>query len=88
MKELDDFKKKVIDKFTLHLTDEVFLLIQNDKELMKEYLSIISKNSSLKYVNSEIAKEIKKRFSLNNLGKKNISPKSTLIQGHEIFETK
>lgn len=88
MKQLDDFKKKVVDSFTTQLTDKVFLMIQNDRDLMKEYLSIIEKSNSLSYINSEIAKEIKKRYNLDNLGEKNESPKSFLIQGYELFKTK
>lgn len=88
MKELNDFKEKVVDMYTEQLTDKVFLMIQNDRELMKEYLSIVEKSSSLKYINSEIAKEIKKRYNLDNLGEKNRTPESYLIQGHELFETK
>ena len=88
MKELNDFKKKVINEFSKEITDRVFLMIQNDKELMKEYLLLIEKGNSLTYINSEIAKEIKRKFSLKNLNEKNSNPKSTLIQGHEIFETK
>lgn len=88
MKQLDDFKKKVVDDFTIQLTDKVFLMIQNDRDLMKEYLSIVEKSNSLSYVNSEIAKEIKKRYNLDNLGERNEVPKSLLIQGHELFRTK
>ncbi len=88
MKELNDFKEKVIDLFSEKLTDKVFLMIQNDRELMREYLSIIEKSNSLAYVNSEIAKEVKKRFDLNNLNKRNEEPESLLIQTHEMFETK
>ena len=88
MKELNNFKEKVIDLFSKKLTDKVFLMIQNDKELMREYLSVIEKNNSLAYVNSEIAKEIKKRYGLKNLNQRNKKPESLLIQGHEMFETK
>lgn len=88
MANLNDFKKKVVDEFTTQLTDKVFLMIQNDKELMKEYLSIIEEGSSLAYINSEIAKEIKKRYDLDKLNKKNEMPVSNLIQSYELFKTK
>jgi hypothetical protein len=88
MEKLNDFKKKVVDEFTTHLTDKVFLMIQNDKELMKEYLSVIEEGSSLAYINSEIAKEIKKRYDLDNLDRKNEMPVSNLIQSYELFKTK
>lgn len=63
-------------------------MIQNDRELMKEYLSIIEKSKSLAYVNSEIAKEVKKRYDLKNLNQRNEGPKSLLIQGYETSKTK
>lgn len=88
MKQLDEFKEKIIDIFSGQLTDKVFLMIQNDRELMREYLSIIEKSKSLAYVNSEIAKEVKKRYDLKNLNYRNEKPESLLIQGHEMFETK
>lgn len=86
MNKLDNFKKKVIKVFSEQLTDKVFLMIQNDRDLMREYLAVIEKSKSLANVNSEIAKEVKKRFKLKNLNQKNKSPESFLIQGHEMFE--
>ncbi|REE78825.1 hypothetical protein BX611_2960 [Lutibacter oceani] len=88
MKDLKDFKEKVIDLFSEKLTDKVFLMIQNDRELMRDYLAIIEKSNSLAYVNSEIAKEVKKRYDLKNLNQRNEEPESLLIQTHEMFETK
>lgn len=86
MKNLNDFKKEVVSLFCETLTDKVFLMIQNDRELLHEYLLIVS-NSKLAHVNSEIAKEVKKRFGLDNKDEKNREPESFLIQGHEMFET-
>ena len=88
MNDLNDFKEKVIDLFSEKLTDKVFLMIQNDRELMREYLSIIEKRNSLAFVNSEISKEVKKRFDLKNLNQRNEEPESLLIQAHEMFKTK
>ncbi|WP_461632413.1 hypothetical protein [Labilibaculum euxinus] len=88
MKQLNDFKKKLVDRFSEKLTDKVFLMIQNDRDLMREYLAVIENSKSLAYVNSEIAKEVKKRYDLQNLNQRNENPESLLIQGHEMFETK
>ena len=87
MKNLNDFKKEVVDLFCETLTDKVFLMIQNDRELLHDYMLIVSKSTSLANVNSEIAKEVKKRFDLENQNNKNKQPESFLIQSHEIFET-
>jgi|AntAceMinimDraft_16_1070373.scaffolds.fasta_scaffold692454_2 hypothetical protein len=85
---MKNFKKKVIDSFCENLTDRVFLMIQNDRDLMHDYLKIIANSNSVASVNSELAKEIKKRFKLDNINQRNKNPESSLIQGHEMFETK
>lgn len=85
MTDLQKFKEKTIKKFSSTITDSVFLMIQNDKELMKEYLLLLEKHK-LNILNSSLAKEIKKRYNLENKDLKNISPKSNLIQTFEVFE--
>lgn len=84
--ELKEFKEIVVEKFCATITDKVFLMIQNDRELMRDYLDIISKNNSVANVNGQIAKEIKKRFNLENKDLRNNNPESFLIQSHEEFK--
>lgn len=86
MSDLNVFKSKVVDQFCETITDRIFLMIQNDRELMQEYLSIIEKGNSRANINSQIAKEIKKRFKLNNQNIKNMEPQSVLIASHEQFD--
>ena len=83
--ELPEFKNKIIDLFAERITDYVFLMIQNDRKLMGEYLHIIEQNSSLKNVNSQIAQEVRSSFSLDLLNEKEKIPQSFLIQGHDKF---
>lgn len=85
MTDLKKFKEKMINKFSSTITDNVFLMIQNDKDLMKDYLLLLE-NHKLNIINSSLAKEIKKRYNLENKDLKNKSPKSNLIQSFEIFE--
>ncbi|MDR0437008.1 MAG: hypothetical protein LBH22_01760 [Bacteroidales bacterium] len=66
------------------ITDTVFLMIQNDRELMFEYLQTIVHHGNLGHANSEIAKEIKRYFGLSNAGL-NKYPNSFLIQSFENF---
>lgn len=87
MTNLNDFKTKVVDQFCETITDRIFLMIQNDRDLMQEYLSIIEKGKSRANINSQIAKEIKKRFKLDNQNIKNKEPESSLIVSHEQFDT-
>ena len=86
MPNLNDFKSKVVDQFCETITDRIFLMIQKDRELMQEYLAIIEKGNSRANINSQIAKEIKKRFNLNNQNIKNREPESVLIASHEQFD--
>ena len=37
------FADEVLSKFSKEITDQVFLSIQNDRELMHEYLRLVSK---------------------------------------------
>ncbi len=83
---LNDFKDKVLDQFCEDITDRVFLMIQNDRELMQDYLDVLSSGNARKSINSELAKEVKRRFNLMNQGVKNKEPKSTLIKSHEKFD--
>lgn len=84
--EINQFTKKAIDKFTVNITDNLFLLIQNDKELMQDYLNLLE-NNKRKVVNSSIAKAIKDKFNLDNIGESN-TPISTLINTFEQFKNK
>ena len=66
------------------ITDTVFLMIQNDRKLMSDYLHTVAHQGNLGYVNSEIAKTIKHHFGLRNAGE-NRFPNSILIQSFEEF---
>lgn len=84
--EIKDFAEKAIEKLTVDITDRLFLLIQNDKELMQDYLNLLE-NNKRHFVNSEIAKVVKSTFNLQNIGESK-APKSTLIKTFEQFESK
>jgi len=99
--ELNDFLRRLMDVFcekynianktlprgfnVATITDTIFLMIQNDRELMSDYLHVVANQGNLGYVNSEIAKEIKQEFELENEDMKNEYPNSFLIQSHEFF---
>jgi hypothetical protein len=80
---VNQFTKKAIDKFTIDITDKIFLLIQNDQELMQDYLNLLSDNKR-NVINSSIAKAIKDKFNLDNIGESQ-KPESTLIKTFEQF---
>ncbi|RWX44860.1 hypothetical protein H206_01292 [Candidatus Electrothrix aarhusensis] len=74
-----------IQKMNKKITNELFLIIQNDRELMKEYLRAVE-NSTLETVNQTIGKEIKKAYGLVNCNNREDNPSCTLIQSHQQFE--
>jgi len=85
MSQISDFEEKVLDWFKDHITDAVFLCIQNNRELMQEYLDLIQKHG-IDGVNPQIGKAVKKRFNLENEPSREYEPVSTLITSHQMFE--
>lgn len=67
------------------ITNEVFLIIQNDRELMYEYLRLVE-SLGLDSVNQAIGKEVKKQYGLTNVDDREDNPSCTLIQSHQKFE--
>jgi hypothetical protein len=82
IKELVD---EVIARKNKTITDEVFLLIQNDKEFMQNYLQLVHEKG-IKTVNQHIGKMIRLKYSLTPDEGRNEEPKSTLISSYQEFE--
>ncbi len=79
------FADKVLDEFAKSITDKIFLEIENDRELMQEYLRLVEQNG-LQVVNSQIGRKVKARFALNNDQTRQESPQSKLIKTHQQFD--
>ncbi len=77
--------EEAIKKMNKRITNEIFLIIQNDRALMKEYLRAIE-SSGLDIVNQTIGKEVKKAYGLVNVNDREDNPSCTLIQSHQKFE--
>jgi hypothetical protein len=77
--------EEAIKKMNKKITNEVFLIIQNDRELMKEYLRAVE-NSTLDTANQTIGKEVKKAYGLSNINDREDNPSCTLIQSHQKFD--
>ena len=73
-----------ISKLNKRITDEIFLIIQHDRELMYEYLRCVETNG-LDKTNQTIGKEVKKAYQLQNADREE-KPSCTLIQSHQKFE--
>lgn len=63
MSQISEFSDKVLSRFADSITDYVFLTIQDDRELMLEYLRLVS-DTKLDTVNQQIGKKVKERFGL------------------------
>ena len=83
--EPKDIAQKAIEKLNKQITNEVFLIIQNDKNLMHNYLKAIEKKG-LDIVNRAIGMEVKKQYKLVNIDDREENPSCTLIQSHQKFE--
>lgn len=70
-------EQEVFPKFEKEITDQIFLFIENDKELLNQYHDVFSENEN---VNETIPKMIANRYGLEKNGVKVNEPKSKLIQ--------
>lgn len=67
------------------ITNEIFLIIQSDRNLMREYLRAVEREG-LDTVNRTIGKKVKQVYHLTNLNDREDDPSCTLIQSHQKFE--
>jgi hypothetical protein len=83
--EIKEFVDKVISCKNKSITDEVFLLIQQDRELMKDYLRLVE-TKGLDVVNRHIGKMVMQKYTLTKADLRNGESESTLISSHQEFE--
>ena len=81
----DDLGKLAIKKLNKRITNEIFLIILNDRDLMYHYLKLIE-TEGLDMVNRSIGKQVKKAYGLINMDDREDNPTCTLIQTHQKFE--
>lgn len=70
--------KKVLTRFTRRIVDQVFLFIQNDPELLREYQEVV-RESTPNGVNSVLGRMITEAYDLINLNKEK-RPESRLLK--------
>ena len=80
-----EIAEKAISTMNKKITNEIFILIQNDKILMHAYLRLVEKNG-LDIVNMQIGKLVKESYNLININEREDNPNCTLIQSHQKFE--
>lgn len=66
------------------ITNEIFLIIQNDKKLMHAYLRAVERDG-LDAVNQAIGKHVKVKYGLTNADREK-NPSCKLIQSHQKFK--
>jgi hypothetical protein len=78
---LEQFQQKALSQFTKEITDIFFCYIENDKELMQDYLRVIGRENTLDNTNMDLGAAVKAWFALEN-GAVNSNPKSKLIRSY------
>jgi len=85
MNDIEKLVDEVINQKNKTITDEVFLLIQNNRNFMQKYLKLIQKHG-VNTVNPNIGKMVKAKYGLTNKKERNKKPQSTLIvTSHQEF---
>ena len=76
----NDYAEAVLKGFVKDITDYVFLSIQNDDSLMRDYQTNVNRYG-LDMVNMAIGEKVKTLLNLDNDGE-NKNPKSHLIKSY------
>lgn len=79
-----EIAERAISILNKRITNEIFLIIQNHRTLMKEYLRAVEREG-LDTVNQTIGKKVRQSYRLTNSDREN-NPSCTLIQSHQKFE--
>lgn len=74
--------KDALSEILQNITDQVFLEIQENRDLMQRYLRLLGEKN-VEDLNSEIGKIVKQRLELENSGREE-DPVSTLIKSYEV----
>ncbi len=80
-----DIATRAIARLNKRITNEVFLTIQNDRDLMHDYLKAVEEHG-LDIVNQIIGKQVKTAYHLTNVDDREGDPSCTLIQSYQKFE--
>lgn len=73
---------EVLNRLADDITDRVFFMIENDRELSQDYCELVNSGTNQHGLNSSLGKQIRVKFNLKNAGRCN-NPKSTLIRSYE-----
>ena len=82
--EIREFLDEVMTLKNRRIIDDVFLFIQNDRDLMKKYLYLVQDND-LQTVNQQIGKRVETEYGLSSCGENN-EPESKLISTYSFLK--
>lgn len=85
MTTIENIAARAVALLNKRITNEVFLTIQNNRELMYDYLRAVEK-FGLDSVNQTIGRQVKSTYHLTNADDREDNPSCTLIQSHQKFE--
>ena len=77
--------EEAISILNMKITNEIFSIIQNNRNLMHEYLRAVEAEG-LDTVNQTIGRLVKESYKLVNINDRENDPSCTLIQSHQKFE--
>ena len=77
---VNEYAKQIVDRFIYEITDHLFLSIERDDDLMREYMTNVNR-FGLDKLNMAIGQKIKEKLALDN-GEENKQPKSRLIKSY------
>jgi hypothetical protein len=82
--EIKDLVEEIIACKNKTITDEVFLLIQSNRDFMQKYLVLVDEKGH-DVVNRHIGKMVMQKYNLTPGDGRNEEPQSTLILSHQEF---
>lgn len=82
MKQTESVAEDALKIIIEGITDHVFVVIQDNRELMQQYIDQVEANGK-DTVNRTIGKYVKNRLNLTNLDERENAPQSTLIASYE-----
>ena len=83
--KVSEIAQEAMSRLNKRITNEVFLIIQQDRKLMREYLKAV-KDQGSDTVNRQIGKQVKVRYGLTNMDEREDNPSCTIIQSHQKLE--
>ncbi len=82
MNKNESIAEKALEAIVEDITDHVFSMIQDDRDLMQSYIEQVTTDGR-DTVNRTIGKYVKNRLNLTNKDERGNDPHSTLISSYE-----